>query len=132
MPEVYVHSKGQARHWHFPSETVTSCRYLGLDAFAIYIRRNSFAEEVRLEEVYPSSEDSKTTLLKLCNPLKEEKQMNGLKKFFEKHQDTLYMIAIVVLVDHFFLKGALRARIEKTLTGLLDGLPRSDGKEGAQ
>jgi hypothetical protein len=51
----------------------------------------------------------------------EEKNMFGYAKtYLEKHKDTVMTVSFVLLVDHFFLGGALRERIKSLLEGVLD------------
>jgi hypothetical protein len=59
---------------------------------------------------------------------KEKSKMSGeLKKqfqsFIEQHGNTLFFIALVILLDHYLFEGALRDRLKKTTEGLLDQLP---------
>jgi len=52
--------------------------------------------------------------------LKENNIMKGLQSYIEKNQDTIYTLLLVVLIDHFFLGGSLRSKIESTVNGILN------------
>lgn len=50
----------------------------------------------------------------------EKKSMFGYtKEYFEKHKETVMTVSVVLLIDHFFLHGALRERIRSLLEGIL-------------
>jgi hypothetical protein len=52
---------------------------------------------------------------------KEGYEMTGaVKSYFQKHEDTLMTMAIIILVDHFILEGALRDKIKATVEGFLN------------
>lgn len=54
---------------------------------------------------------------------KEKKSMFGYtKEYFEKHKETVMTISVVLLIDHFFLHGALRERIRSLLEGVLSSM----------
>lgn len=61
--------------------------------------------------------------------------MNYLKEYFEKHQDSLITIAIVVLVDYYVFNGAfkekLRALIDKLLNSTSEKLLPKEVKSDA-
>jgi hypothetical protein len=61
------------------------------------------------------------------NPKQPQRKgiMNTLKKYIDEHKGTLYTLGAIFLVDHFFLKGALRERITKITTGLLDKVQKT-------
>lgn len=46
--------------------------------------------------------------------------MNNLKNYFEKHQDSLITLAIIIIVDHFIFDGTFRTKIKTSIDGLLD------------
>ena len=54
-------------------------------------------------------------------PKKEEgKTMLGnVKGYIEKHKDVIFTLGLVILVDHFLFRGALRERIKGTIEGVL-------------
>lgn len=37
---------------------------------------------------------------------------DAAKRFFNKHEDTLMTVALVLLADHFFFGGKFRSRLE--------------------
>jgi len=53
--------------------------------------------------------------------LKEKKSMKEqITDYFNKHRDFLFTVFAVILIDHFFLGGALRERIKSLADKLLD------------
>ncbi len=60
--------------------------------------------------------------------LKEKKTMFGLaKEYAEKHKDSIMTVIVVLLVDYFFLGGALRQKIKAIAEGALDGVQKKLG-----
>lgn len=61
----------------------------------------------------------------------ENEIMKGLKNYMDKNQDTIYTILLVVLIDHFFLGGSLRGKIQGMCESVLNkqiGMVESDEK----
>jgi hypothetical protein len=50
----------------------------------------------------------------------QEKRMSGMKEYFTKHRDTFFTIAVVVVLDHFIFKGALRSKLQSLVERLLE------------
>jgi hypothetical protein len=48
------------------------------------------------------------------------KMMNSIKDYMKKHQDVIFTLVIIILVDHFVFNGALKNKIKETLEGILD------------
>ena len=46
--------------------------------------------------------------------------MEALKKYLDKNSDAFFTLAIVVVLDHFVLGGALREKIKNILESILD------------
>ena len=46
--------------------------------------------------------------------------LEHLKEYLAQYRNVLFTTLLVVLIDHFFLKGALRAKVTEKLSGLLD------------
>ncbi len=56
---------------------------------------------------------------------KEKKSMFSFAKdYTEKHKDSIMTIVVVLLVDYFFLGGALRQKIKSIAEGALDNAQR--------
>lgn len=55
--------------------------------------------------------------------------MENVKGYFEKHKDVILTLGIVILVDHFLFKGALRNRIQSTVEGCLSKVEKALHKE---
>jgi len=70
---------------------------------------------------FPTAENFQPT----NNKTKTKGLMNSLKKYIEEHKGTLYTLGAIFLVDHFFLKGALRERITKITTNLLEKIQKT-------
>ena len=47
-------------------------------------------------------------------------KMEALKKYLDKNSDAFFTLAIVVVLDHFVLGGALREKIKNILESILD------------
>jgi hypothetical protein len=66
----------------------------------------------------------------LANPKTRRKTMlDNVKGYVEKHKDMLFTLGLVILVDHFLFKGALRERIKATVEGALKKVENSFHKE---
>ena len=53
---------------------------------------------------------------------KENRPMfDSVKKYFQKHQEIFYTIAVALVVDHYVFNGAFRKKIEALVERLLDG-----------
>lgn len=52
-------------------------------------------------------------------PKKEKKMLENVKGYVDKHRDIIFTIGLVVLIDHFMFKGALRQRIQGSIEGVL-------------
>ena len=80
---------------------------------------DSFWENVRVKalDIYEEKTQQK----------KEITTMDNLKKYLDKHSDKLFTVMIVVILDHFFLRGALRSRIEKLAEGLMAKVEKDIG-----
>ena len=52
--------------------------------------------------------------------------VSNFKSYFEKHQDVIITIAVVVLLDHFLFNGALRNKIQNTVEKFLDGAKKAE------
>jgi hypothetical protein len=53
---------------------------------------------------------------------KGNSMIDSFKKFYKNHEDVLFPLMIVIVLDHFFNNGALRERIVQIAQGLLDGI----------
>jgi len=61
-----------------------------------------------------------STFSPVSEPPKRRKTMlENVKGYIEKHKDVIFTLGLVILVDHFLFKGALRERIKKTVEGVL-------------
>jgi hypothetical protein len=58
-------------------------------------------------------------------PEKQKGLMKTLKQYIEEHKGTLYTLGAIFVIDHFCLKGALRERITKIATNLLDKIQKT-------
>jgi len=59
---------------------------------------------------------------------KGEIKMNiweNVKKIFQRHEDTIFTLGIVILIDHFFLHGALASRVKSLMEAMIDSLEKS-------
>lgn len=54
------------------------------------------------------------------NNKKKEGIMNSFRAYLDKHRDLIFTVALVFLVDHYFLGGAFKERLQKLLGGVLD------------
>lgn len=52
--------------------------------------------------------------------INKENFMDGIKKYFEKNQDIVYTIGLVLLLDYFLFGGALRSKIQATVEQALN------------
>jgi hypothetical protein len=53
--------------------------------------------------------------------------LNSIKKYYKDHEDVLFPLLIVIVLDHFFNNGGLRERIVSLAQGLLDGIQEKLG-----
>jgi hypothetical protein len=49
---------------------------------------------------------------------------NSIQKYYKDHEEVLFPLIIVVVLDHFFNDGALRSKIAQLVQGLLDGIQK--------
>jgi len=57
-------------------------------------------------------------------------KMDIIKQYFDKHQDALITLAIVIVVDNFLFGGAFREKIKKSLEKMLHNTEKQlTGKE---
>ncbi len=51
---------------------------------------------------------------------KEEKKMLGkIKEYVDEHKNIIFTLGLIILVDHFLFKGALKERIKTSIEGVL-------------
>jgi hypothetical protein len=62
-------------------------------------------------------------------PQRRKTMLENVKGYVEKHKDMLFTLGLVILVDHFLFKGALRERIKGTVEGALKKVENSFHKE---
>ncbi len=56
--------------------------------------------------------------------------LDSIKGYYKDHEDVLFPLLIVIVLDHFFNNGGLRERIVNLTQGLLDGIQtKLDGKQ---
>jgi len=53
---------------------------------------------------------------------KGKKMMDSIKKYYKDHEDVLFPLLVVIVLDHFFNSGELRSRIVQLAQSLLDGV----------
>ena len=82
----------------------------------------SEAEKRSLQHELASKE---TELSKLT----KKKGESMFKSYFQKHEETLMTIVLVMVIDHFFLNGALKDKIQGLLTGILDSTEKKLANE---
>ena len=46
---------------------------------------------------------------------------SGMKEYLKEHKDLIYTIAILAVLDHIFLGGALKDKIRQIIENLLSG-----------
>jgi hypothetical protein len=63
-------------------------------------------------------------------PQRRKTMLENVKGYVEKHKDMLFTLGLVILVDHFLFKGALRERIKGTVEGALKKVEEKFHKEG--
>lgn len=64
--------------------------------------------------------------------IKKERIMNSFRAYLDKHRDLIFTVALVFIVDHYFLGGAMKERIKKLLEGFLNKAEANFHKEIAQ
>lgn len=69
------------------------------------------------------------TLTKPPKQAERNTMLQNVKGYVEKHKDMLFTLGLVILVDHFLFKGALRERIKSTVEGALKKVENSFHKE---
>ena len=47
--------------------------------------------------------------------------MDSLKAYFVKHQDSIIFLAVIIMIDHILFDGALRGRIQESVEKKLAG-----------
>jgi hypothetical protein len=54
-------------------------------------------------------------------PIKKENKtmLSNVKAYVEKHKDIIFTLGLIILIDHFMFKGALRNRIQTSIEGVL-------------
>lgn len=62
-------------------------------------------------------------------PKRRKTMLENVKGYIEKHKDMIFTLGLVILVDHFLFKGALRERIKSTVEGALKKVENSFHKE---
>lgn len=76
-----------------------------------------------LSPLYSTTTDAK--------PKKKETKMLGkVKEYIEEHKNIIFTLGLVILVDHFLFKGALRERIKTSIEGVLKKVEEQFHKEG--
>jgi len=63
-------------------------------------------------------------------PQRRKTMLENVKGYVEKHKDILFTLGLVILVDHFLFKGALRSKIQGTLEGVLKKAENMIQKQG--
>lgn len=58
--------------------------------------------------------------------------MNYIKNYFNKHQESIMTIVFIILIDHFVFKGAFRGRIQKSVEGMLGNVEKQLGVSNAK
>lgn len=53
--------------------------------------------------------------------------LEELRAYVREYRSVLFTLGIVLIVDHLFLGGALRARVQAALSGLIDKAEHSLG-----
>ena len=57
------------------------------------------------------------------------RSMDFLKDYFKKHQDVLMTVLFVMIIDHYFLKGSLKGKLQKLLDGILSETTKKLGQD---
>lgn len=52
----------------------------------------------------------------------ENSMMNQVKTYFNKHQEAIFTIALLVLIDHFVFHGVFREKIKGMVEKFVDGV----------
>lgn len=60
---------------------------------------------------------------------KEEKMLGKVKSYIDEHKNIIFTLGLVILVDHFLFKGALRERIKTSIEGVLTKVENKFHKE---
>lgn len=82
-------------------------------------------------KLFPLNEEKNMITPKPLTPTKESNMINGLKDYINKNQESIYTIMFIIMIDHFFLRGALRTKIQSTCEGLLNTqLKKVESNEG--
>jgi hypothetical protein len=83
-----------------------------------FVPRNFVASKIKANLI----EETKTTM-KQAIVRKEKKSMKDtIKKYYKEHEDILFPLFIVIILDHFFNNGGLRERIVGMAQSLLDSI----------
>ena len=62
----------------------------------------------------PQTIEKPTTIKK-----ENKKMLDNVKGYVEKHKDIIFTLGLIILVDHFLFKGALRSRVKDSIEGVL-------------
>jgi hypothetical protein len=57
------------------------------------------------------------------------KMLGQVKGYIEKHKDTLFTLALIILIDQFLFKGALREKIQSSMGKVLEKVEGTLHKE---
>lgn len=91
---------------------------------ALKINDETFAavkQEIEKRNKQISEASDRAKQLKLIVKQKEKKKMFGFaKEYMERHKDTVMTVVFVLIVDYFFLGGALRHKIKSIAENALD------------
>ena len=55
----------------------------------------------------------------IVTPKRRRTMFENVKDYIGKHRDIIFTLGLVIIVDHFLFKGALRERIKGTIEGIL-------------
>jgi hypothetical protein len=60
-------------------------------------------------------------------PKEHQSMFEEMRAYVREYRSVLFTLVIVLIVDHLFLGGALRARVQASLSGLIDKAERTLG-----
>jgi len=73
------------------------------------------------------AESERSRILKAIQKPKGNKMLESFKDYLKTHKDAIFTLTVVALIDHVFLNGALRERIQSALEGILRRTEKSLG-----
>ncbi len=109
-----------------PFTVPTDCRELYRDSGSVFFEKlpspQSCEEATKWPDHYAEIHKAVKAIRATLKPAPRSNMFTYLKEYFHRNRDTIITIVGVVLIDHFFLRGALRQKIQSVLEKVLSAV----------